>query len=142
MAGVYGALRCADGQVKTRVESRQIYQNVNGHHWKPKQNWQLPVAAWLDIRSLLSRQAAIWALISSMYSASAIAIFIYLYVVREVKHQPPSRWVLLAFGMLSGVALAASFGAFVAYLGLGIIDSINHAGEMTLDLSSIMCIKT
>lgn len=83
--------------------------------------------------SPLSRQAAIWALISAAFSASAIAIFIYLYVVREVRHRAPSRWVLLAFGLLSSVALAASFGAFVSYLGLGIIDSIHHAGEMTLE---------
>lgn len=54
--------------------------------------------------------------------------FVYLYVVKDVKRNVPHPWILFVFGVVGSIGLGAGVGGFIAYLGLGILDTINNRG--------------
>ena len=78
---------------------------------------------------MFHRPAAFLGLVSSLFAAICLAQVIYLYVRGEVQQQPPHLLVLCVFGVKGAIGMSLGIGAFVAFLGLGIIDSINHVGE-------------
>lgn len=81
------------------------------------------------------RPAAFLGLASSLFAAICLIQVIYLYVRGEVQQLPPHPPVLCLFGVKGAIGMSLGLGAFVAFLGLGIIDSINHVGEFTSETS-------
>ena len=51
-------------------------------------------------------------------------------MVKEKKRSAPNPWILFVFGLAACVGIGAGVGGFAAYLGLGILDTINHRGEI------------
>ena len=41
----------------------------------------------------------------------------------------PNPWALFVFGVFGSIGIGAGVGGFAAYLGLGILDTINHRGN-------------
>ena len=74
------------------------------------------------------RHAGGWGLGSALFATLTLLQFIYLYVVKEKKRNAPNPWVLFIFGLAGTVGTGAGVGGFAAYLGLGILDTINHRG--------------
>lgn len=69
-----------------------------------------------------------WGLSSALLATLTLVQFIYLYVVKERQRKVPNPWVLFVFGVFGSIGIGAGVGGFAAYLGLGIIDTINHRG--------------
>lgn len=78
--------------------------------------------------SHITRFAGFWGLTSALFAAVTLAVYIYLYVVKERQRRAPKGLVLTAFGIVGAVGIGLGVGGFVAFLGLGIIDSMNHQG--------------
>lgn len=76
-----------------------------------------------------SRPAAYWGLVSSVFATLALFLFIYLYVVKEVRRKTPSGAVLIFVGIVSSLGIGAGLGGFSVYLGLGIIHTLEGDGE-------------
>lgn len=72
-----------------------------------------------------------WGFTSAVLAFFTLLQFIYLYVVKERRRKAPNPWVLFVFGLIGAVGLGAGVGGIAAYLGLGIIDSLNHRGTST-----------
>lgn len=64
-----------------------------------------------------------------MFAAVTLAVYIYLYVVKETLRRAPKGYVLTMFGIIGTIGIGVGVGAFVAFLGLGIIDTLNDNGE-------------
>lgn len=54
--------------------------------------------------------------------------FVYLYTVKDVKRNVPNLWMLFVFALVGAIGVGAGVGGFATYLGLGIVDTINHTG--------------
>jgi len=78
------------------------------------------------------RPAAFLGLISSLFATVCLLQCIYLYVRAEVHQQHPHLPLLCLFGVKGAVGISLGLGAFVAFLGLGIADSVNHKSECVL----------
>ena len=76
-----------------------------------------------------SRPAAYWGLASSVFATLALCLFIYLYVAKEVRRQPPSGTALIVVGIVSSLGIGAGVGGFSVYLGLGIIHTLEGDGQ-------------
>ena len=61
--------------------------------------------------------------------------FIYLYVIKERYRRAPNAIILAVFGLVAGVAIGVGVGGFIAYLGLGIIQSLNGQGMCGIRLT-------
>lgn len=57
----------------------------------------------------------------------------------EVKHCRPHLPVLCIFGVTGAIGISLGVGAFVTFMGLGIVDSVNHKGT---ELMSYMHLLT
>ena len=74
--------------------------------------------------------ASILGLTSALLSLLCLLQFIYLYMMSE--HTPPQAChtfqipILLVFGGVGALGIGAGVGTFITFLGLGIIDSLNH----------------
>ena len=66
---------------------------------------------------------------SALLATLTLVQFIYLYVVKERRRNAPNPWVLFVFGVVGSIGIGGGVGGFAAYLGLGILDSINHRGK-------------
>lgn len=73
-----------------------------------------------------NKPAAFLGLCSAVFAAVCLVQFIYLYVRAEVQQRDPHLPVLCLFGVKGAVGISLGLGTFVVFLGLGIIDSINH----------------
>jgi len=79
--------------------------------------------------SFPSRPAAYWGLVSSVFATLALCLFIYLYVAKVVRRQPPSGTALIVVGIVSSLGIGAGVGGFSVYLGLGIIHTLEGDGQ-------------
>ena len=50
--------------------------------------------------------------------------------MKEKRRHVPNPWVLFVFGVAGSIGIGAGVGGFAAYLGLGILDSVNHRGTV------------
>ena len=71
-----------------------------------------------------------WGVGSAFFATLTLLQFIYLYIVKDKKRSAPNPWALFVFGLAGSVGIGAGVGGFAAYLGLGILDSINHRGRV------------
>jgi hypothetical protein len=78
-----------------------------------------------------SRPAAFLGLVSAVFATGCLVQFIYLHVRLEVSSQQPHLLLLCVFGAKGAIGMSVGIGTFVAFLGLGIIDSVNHVGEFS-----------
>lgn len=78
------------------------------------------------------RAAAYLGLASGVFAAVVLVQFIYLFVRAEVQQRPHHFAVLCLFGVKGVLGMSLGIGAFVAFLGLGIIDSIHHKGKVLI----------
>ena len=67
-----------------------------------------------------------------MFAAGSLGFIIYLHVRQEVQQSQPHIPVLCVFGLKGAIGISLGVGAFVVFMGLGIIDSINHKGMLVL----------
>lgn len=74
------------------------------------------------------RHAGFWGLSSAFLAALCMAQFIYLYVIKERYRRAPNAIILAVFGLVAAVGIGVGVGGFTAYLGLGIIQSLNGQG--------------
>ena len=68
---------------------------------------------------------------SALLATLTLVQFIYLFVVKERQRKVPNPWVLFVFGVIGSLGIGAGVGGFAAYLGLGILDTINDRGKWT-----------
>lgn len=88
------------------------------------------VSLYVPLPSFLaSRPAAYWGLLSGVFATLSLLLFIYLYVAKEVRKQPPSGTILILLGTVSALGIGAGVGGFCVYLGLGIIHTLEGDGE-------------
>ena len=64
-----------------------------------------------------------------MLAVVCLVEFTYLYVTMEVKQSRPLIPVLGVFGIIGAVGMGAGLGTLVTFLGLGIIDNLDHKGK-------------
>ena len=89
----------------------------------------LPLLQCMPSLSLSPRSGIPWGLASVVLSALTMILIIYLYNRKYVKGVSPHGLVLCLFGTVGGIATAVGIGGIGAYLGLGIINSMNGSGE-------------
>lgn len=73
-----------------------------------------------------NRPAAFLGLLSGVLAAVCLLQFLYLHLRVEVQHRLPHVPLLCLFGVLGALGVSLGVGTFVAFLGLGIVDSIDH----------------
>lgn len=78
----------------------------------------------------MNRAAAFLGLVSAVFAAGCLVLFIYLHVRLEVQQCQPHISVLCVFGVKGAIGISLGVGTFVVFMGLGIIDSINHKGTL------------
>ena len=83
------------------------------------------------------RPAAYLGLASALFATVCLVQFLYLLVRVEIQHLRPHIHAVCVFGVLGSIGISLGIGAFVTFLGLGIIDSINHKGIVTLMWSQV-----
>ena len=77
---------------------------------------------------LLFRGAAYLGLCSSVFASLALAGYIYVYVRTERQRQQPHLPAIVVFAVIGAVGISVGVGTVVIFLGLGIVDSVNHVG--------------
>lgn len=77
-----------------------------------------------------------WGLSSALLATLTLVQFIYLFVVKERQRRVPNPWALFLFGVFGSIGIGAGVGGFAAYLGLGILDTINHRGVYVIQDSN------
>ena len=70
-----------------------------------------------------------WGFTSAVLATLTLIQFIYLYVVKEIRRNVPNPWMLFVFGAIGSLGIGGGVGGFSAYLGLGVLDTLNHRGN-------------
>lgn len=92
----------------------------------------------LDLSLPSCSHAGGWGLTSALLATLTLVQFIYLFVVKERRRNVPNPWVLFVFGVIGSLGIGAGVGGFAAYLGLGVLDTINHRGKWECYLKKIV----
>ena len=74
------------------------------------------------------RGAAFLGLISSVFALVSLVQYIYVYVWRDSRKHQPHIPVVCVFAVIGVLGISVGLGSTVTFLGLGIVDSINHQG--------------
>lgn len=81
--------------------------------------------AFLD-KTFGNTHAAAWGGVSGGLAFLNLTLYVYVFVTREKRGRPLNSNLLMTFAFEGAVATGAGLGGFVAYLGLGIDDSVHH----------------
>ena len=85
--------------------------------------------AFLD-KTFGNTHAAAWGGVSGGLAFLNLTLYVYVFVTREKRGRPLNSNLLMTFAFEGAVATGAGLGGFVAYLGLGIDDSVHHHGKV------------